>query len=147
MIETYKGVVYPWQCDHMDHMNVQFYAAKFDEATWQLFGAIGMDSEYLRYTNRGMVAVEQKTKYQREVLAGDIIEIESCILEVKSKSLRFLHVMKKSNTGEVVAQTEFTGIQIDTIERKSREFDDDIHKSAENMIQSNDSADCKIFAV
>ncbi len=21
-METYRGVVYPWQCDHMGHMNV-----------------------------------------------------------------------------------------------------------------------------
>ena len=29
-IETYRGVVYPWQMDHMDHMNVQFYTAHID---------------------------------------------------------------------------------------------------------------------
>ena len=23
---TYRGVVYPWQCDHMGHMNVFFHA-------------------------------------------------------------------------------------------------------------------------
>lgn len=34
--ETYRGTVYPWQCDHMGHMNVMWYAGKFDEATWQL---------------------------------------------------------------------------------------------------------------
>ena len=28
---TYRGVVYPWQCDHMGHMNVMWYAGKFDE--------------------------------------------------------------------------------------------------------------------
>jgi len=33
-IETYRGVVYPWQMDHMDHMNVQFLYRRFDEATW-----------------------------------------------------------------------------------------------------------------
>ncbi len=31
-IETYRGVVYPWQMDQMDHMNVQFYTARFDQA-------------------------------------------------------------------------------------------------------------------
>ena len=30
---THMGTVYPWQADHMNHMNVQFYTAKFDEAT------------------------------------------------------------------------------------------------------------------
>ena len=24
-LETYRGVVYPWQLDHIGHMNVQFY--------------------------------------------------------------------------------------------------------------------------
>ncbi len=36
-IKTYQGTVYPWNCDHMGHMNVQFYVAKFDEAIWNLF--------------------------------------------------------------------------------------------------------------
>ncbi len=42
MIETYRGVIYPWNCDHMGHMNVQYYVGKFDEATWQLFAFLGM---------------------------------------------------------------------------------------------------------
>jgi len=33
---TYRGIVYPWHCDHMGHMNVMWYVAKFDEATWTL---------------------------------------------------------------------------------------------------------------
>jgi len=136
MVETYKGVVYPWQCDHMGHMNVQYYAAKFDEATWQLFGAIYMTPEYLREANRGMVAVEQKTKFKLELLAGDIIEIKSCILEIKEKSIRFYHVMKKSNSNEIVAETELIGVHINTLERKSCKFENNIHKIAANFIQS-----------
>ena len=34
-IETQRGVVYPWVIDHVGHMNVQFYTARFDEASWQ----------------------------------------------------------------------------------------------------------------
>jgi acyl-CoA thioester hydrolase len=29
---TYKGTVYPWQCDHIGHMNIMRYVSKFDEA-------------------------------------------------------------------------------------------------------------------
>src|ERR1700758_2810342 len=43
-----RGVVYPWQCDHMGHMNVMWYTGKFDEATWHLFGYIGVTPSYLR---------------------------------------------------------------------------------------------------
>jgi acyl-CoA thioester hydrolase len=137
MVETYRGVVYPWQCDHMGHMNVQYYAAKFDEATWQLFGAVSMTPEYLRSANRGMVAVQQKTKYKAEVVAGDIIEIKSCILEIKCKSIRFYHVMIKSHSNEAVAETEFVGVHIDTISRKSCEFEEQVVQAASNLIHSD----------
>ena len=42
MIETYRGAVYPWHCDHMGHMNVMWYVGKFDEATWNLFATLGV---------------------------------------------------------------------------------------------------------
>ena len=34
---TYRGTVYPWQCDHVGHMNIMWYVGKFDEANWNLF--------------------------------------------------------------------------------------------------------------
>ena len=41
-VETYRGAVYPWHCDHMGHMNVMWYVGKFDEATWHLFRMVGL---------------------------------------------------------------------------------------------------------
>ncbi|HXP70110.1 MAG TPA: thioesterase, partial [Candidatus Dormibacteraeota bacterium] len=38
---TYRGVVKAEHCDHMGHMNVMWYVGKFDEASWQLFAAMG----------------------------------------------------------------------------------------------------------
>jgi len=91
MIETYRGVVYPNQLDHMGHMNVQWYTSKFDEATWHLFSAAGITNEYIRKNQRGMAALEQLIKYKSEVMAGDLLVIKSEILEVKAKTLKFLH--------------------------------------------------------
>jgi len=56
---TYRGTVYPWQCDHIGHMNVMWYVGKFDEATWHLFARVGITPSYLRASGRGMAAVEQ----------------------------------------------------------------------------------------
>lgn len=47
MIETYRGVVYPNQLDHMGHMNVQWYTSKFDEATWHFFSHLGITNNYI----------------------------------------------------------------------------------------------------
>jgi acyl-CoA thioester hydrolase len=47
---TYRGTVYPWQCDHVGHMNIMWYVGKFDEANWNLFARIGLTPSYLRET-------------------------------------------------------------------------------------------------
>ena len=80
MIETYRGVVYPNQLDHMGHMNVQWYTAKFDEGTWHLFSSVGITSNYIRENNKGMAALEQTTKYKTEVLSGDLLVVKSALL-------------------------------------------------------------------
>ena len=102
-IETYRGVVYPWQMDHMDHMNVQFYTARFDEATWHLFAALGMTTSYFKANRRGMAAVEQRTLYKQELHAGALIRITSELLEMKPKAIRFLHRMYDTAGGDEVA--------------------------------------------
>jgi acyl-CoA thioester hydrolase len=116
---TYRGSVYPWHCDHMSHMNVMWYVGKFDEATWNLFATVGLTSSYFRDANRGMVAVEQRISYKREVLAGSVLLVRSHFTEVRDKVLRFTHEMVDGESSEVCAITELTGVQIDRAVRKS----------------------------
>lgn len=119
MIETYRGVVYPDQIDHMGHMSVQYYAAKFGEATWHLFSTIGITSIYMRNEQKGMAALEQLTKYKAEVMVGVLLVIRSRILDVSEKKIRFLHVMYDAESMEEVATCELLGIHMDRKERKS----------------------------
>jgi acyl-CoA thioester hydrolase len=119
MIETYRGVVYPNQLDHMGHMNVQWYTAKFDEGTWHLFSSVGITSNYIRETNRGMAGVEQTTKYKAEVMSGELLHIKSKVLEVKDKTIKFVHTMYNSETGTVVATSELVAVHLDRKERKA----------------------------
>lgn len=126
VIETCRGVVYPWQMDHMDHMNVQFYTARFDEATWHLFAALGMTSGYFKTNRRGMAALEQRTQYKRELHAGVLIRITSELLEMKPKTIRFVHRMYDTENAEEVAASEIVGAHIDTDARRSVPFPDEI---------------------
>ena len=121
-VETYRGTVYPWEIDQVGHMNVQFYVAKFDEATWQLFAQIGMTPSYFRDRNRGMAAVQQNTTYSRELLAGDVVAVRSSVIEIGPRKLRFRHRLINCETGEEAAMTEMTGVHMDRSARKSCEF-------------------------
>jgi len=116
---TYRGAIYPWHCDHMGHMNVMWYVGKFDEATWHLLALMGFTPEYLKTQHRGMAAVEQHLTYRSELRAGDLITIYSQVLEVREKTIRFVHEMKRQDSGLVAATTTLIGVHLDTILRKS----------------------------
>ena len=131
---TYRGVVYPTQCDHMGHMNVSSYVAKFDEATWQLFAAIGLTPSRLRKEKIGMAGVEQHIVYKRELYAGDVVTVSSMVLEVKEKVVRFAHEMKNDETGEVAARTVLVAVHLDTSTRKARAIPSDVRDRARSLI-------------
>ncbi len=119
---TYRGVVYPWQCNHIGHMNVMWYVSKFDEATWQMFTALKVTPSYMQRENRGVVAVRQNITYRRELHAGDPVTIRTGILEMRERVIRFYHEMRNDETGEIAAATVITGVHLDAQLRKTCPF-------------------------
>ena len=131
---TYRGAVYPSQCDHMGHMNVMWYVEKFDEATWQMFAAIGLTRTRLRDEKLGMAGVEQHIEYKRELFPGDVVTVSSAILEVKEKALRFAHEMRNDATGELAARTVLVAVHLDAGTRRARALPADVRDRAQSMI-------------
>jgi acyl-CoA thioester hydrolase len=134
---TYRGMVHQWHCDHMGHMNVMWYVGKFDEATWNLAAAMGMTSQYMRDSKRGMVAVDQRIAYKREALAGDTLIIRSAVLEVRPKSIRFVHEMFRGDDGGHLATTLLTGVHIDAEARRATQFEPHVFSKSQAMITAN----------
>jgi acyl-CoA thioester hydrolase len=130
---TYRGAVYPWHCDHMGHMNVMWYVGKFDEATWNLFGELGLSRDFLRANDRGMAAVEQNIAYKRELMAGDVVTVYSTILEVKERVLRFSHEMRSNGGPDIAATTILTAVHLDTKARKACAFPPGIRSKAQGL--------------
>jgi len=114
LLETYRGMIYPWHCDHMGHMNVMWYVGKFDEATWNLFAAAGVTTAFLKENRRGMAAVQQNITYRRELL---------------------VHEMRNAVTGEISAVCVLTGVQIDTQTRKSCPFPPELADRARSLVR------------
>ena len=131
---TYRGSVAAWHCDHNGHMNVMWYVGKFDEATWNFLNAIGISPAYLRDELRAMVAVDHQVNYSRELLAGDVVEVWSRLVEVRSKGVVFTHQMLNAATGEVAATCKFTGIHIDRMTRKACPFTPGMRENAERFL-------------
>jgi acyl-CoA thioester hydrolase len=136
---TYRGMVHQWQCDHMGHMNVMWYVGKFDEATWNLGAMMGMTSKYMREAKRGMAAVDQRISYRREALVGDIIVIRSALLEVKPKSVRFVHEMFRGDGGDHLSTMMVTGVHIDIVARKATQFEPHVVAISQRLVVSEPS--------
>lgn len=130
---TYRGIVYPWHCDHMGHMNVMWYVGKFDEACWQLLAMLGLNPSRFAEDGTGVAAVEQRVLYKRELHAGDAVSIQSALLEVKDKSIHMLHKMVHDASGEVAATMVVVGVHIDATIRKATQIPEDVRRRASEI--------------
>ncbi len=132
---TFRGSVTMAECDHMGHMNVRHYCAKFDEATWVMFTELGLTPSYFRGKNRGMAALEMNIKYKRELLAGDVVFITSELLEVTGKVIIYNHEMHNAETGDLAATCHEVAVHLDRIARKSCKFPDDLKTKLQNALK------------
>lgn len=117
-IETYRGAVFPWECDWNGHMNVRFYVGKFDEGTWQFMAQIGAGREALSQRNCGAMAVSQNIAYKRELVAGDVIAVRSSVQAVGTTSCRFRHAMIETASGGMAAEMDVVGVFVDLATRR-----------------------------
>jgi acyl-CoA thioester hydrolase len=100
-------------------MNVMWYVGKFDEANWNFLGRLGLTSSYVRESGHGLAAVQQNLSYKREMRPGDLVEIKSRLLEVRDKTLRFLHEMRDVETDELAAACEMTAAHLNRETRRA----------------------------
>lgn len=133
-VVTYRGAVYTWHCDQIGHMNVMHYTGKFDEANWNLLLMLGVSPSYMRDSGCGMAAVEQRFAYKRELLAGDLVEVRTQVVEVGEKVVRFVHRMHNAETGVLAATCEAVGIHVDRTQRKACPFPAAIRAAAERFL-------------
>lgn len=122
----------------MGHMNVMWYVGKFDEATWHLFGMLGLTRAFLHENDRGMAGLQQNIAYKRELYAGDIITVRSGVLEMREKVVRFFHEMKNEETGVISAVTVLVAAYIDTKARKACPFPEEVMARGREMIVEYD---------
>jgi acyl-CoA thioester hydrolase len=85
-----------------------------------------------------MAAVQQNISYKREMLAGDLIEIKSRLLEIRDKSVRFVHEMRNVETGETTAVCEMTAVHIDRTARKSIPWPPEVRRLATQNLEGSE---------
>jgi acyl-CoA thioester hydrolase len=134
---THRSSVMQAECDHMGHMNVRHYVAKFDEATWVLFADIGLTPSYFKTSGMGMSALEMNIRYMAELLAGDVITVTSTLLEINDKVIIYNHTMTNAETGKVAATCHEVAVHIDRQARKSCPFPGHLKAQMQNAMTTS----------
>jgi acyl-CoA thioester hydrolase len=133
-VETYRGIVYPWHCDHMGHMNVQHYVGMFDQAVGHLMFALGFTRQSDQAAQRGFADRKQILEYRKELPVGSLVRIESGVLELGNTSMRYLSRMLDVETGDVAATCESVTVYFDLEARKAVPIPDDLRAGIRERI-------------
>ena len=105
---TFRGTVNKWECDHWNHMNVQFFFHKASVATAHLFAALGMSPRFLGALGMGLRVETVGARFRKELRAGDLLHIRSHVVEVHDAGMRIGHELFNSVTDTLSAAFEVT---------------------------------------
>ena len=105
-LETYRGTVYPWEVDIVEHLTVAYYFERFADATLGLLEAIGLGAPYMARTRQGCLTVDCYVRYAQELRVGDILHIASGVIAVDEAGITLGHQLYNSDTGALCATVE-----------------------------------------
>lgn len=98
-IETYRGIVSPWECDTTEHFTIAYY---FD----RLADAAALGGRALGLPEPAREGVRLDLRFARELRAGASFHIESAPLAVEEDGVKIAHRFVDSANGESVTWVE-----------------------------------------
>ena len=132
MYLLYKGIVHPWLCDVMGHMNVRHYMGMFDDASLQLLvETTGWNTEATEWQGKGWADVHHKIEYKGELKVGALLEINGGIIKIGNSSLSIYYEMKNKLTGEIAATMSARTVFFDLKSRRSIPLSHEMRLQAE----------------
>lgn len=137
-INTFQGVALAYEYDAVSYMNSRMYVSRFDQATWFLLHAIGLNPNSMKERNLRFAIVRQNFQFLRELRGGELITIRSGFLAVGKKYFRFLHQMH-DDQGHLIATCDIVGVQADLSTGASVKLAEDLQSSAQKYLVTENS--------
>jgi len=107
-LKTQVSFVNAWECDENDHLNVQFYFGRFEEADQHFRAMTGLDAALVRSARH--------VRYHAELQKGDLVEVESGFASDGNDGVAVVHALKNRSDGRVCATA------LDTFDAHTREL-------------------------
>jgi acyl-CoA thioester hydrolase len=137
-IETFRGMVYPWQCDHQGHLTTMHYLGMFDQAGWHLLNRHGLGPEALADAGRGYVDAKDTIEYVAELRVGALVVVASAFSRIGASSLGLVHRMRNAATDALAARCEMVTVHFDLNARAKLPIPDDVRRRlAPHVVDAN----------
>ena len=131
-IETYVGVVHPWMCDAMGHLNVRHYVAMFDDASFQLLGRITAPDAT---PTLGWADVRMEIDYMHETAAGTLVTVRTVVEKVGRSSLTYRHEMRGTLNDLLHARMLVVTVRFDLTSRSKIDLDQGARDAATKLLR------------
>jgi len=105
-LDTYRGTVHRWEVDNVDHFTVAYYFARFEDAALGLLREIRLDPGALAGSGQFCATLGCHVRYLRELRVGDILHIQSGVIEVADTGLAIGHRVFDSGDGALCTTVE-----------------------------------------
>ncbi len=134
--ETYRSVVFPWQCDHFGHMNVRWYAHHFDDAAFHIWPVLATSFKRMKELGVHPVVAHTATDFVRELQPGDLIVIESAFTTIGNSSVTYEQRLKDAETGTLHAKQKTVEVFFDPATRGATPVPDEIRQVIEANLEA-----------
>lgn len=134
---VYATTVEARHLDRFRHVNVMWYTHFFDEATLALFERLGCGPSYYARSGQAMFALQQHTRYLRELREGERIEVRARVLGAAAKRIHFMLFLSSVEEGTLSATSELLGTHVDLASRRSSPFPADVSASIASLAREH----------
>jgi acyl-CoA thioesterase FadM len=114
-IETYRGGVFRWEIDHVDHLTVAYYFERFEDASVALLEAIGLGGG--GGEARAWITADCHVRYLREMRGGDVLHIVSGVIAVDETGLVVGHKLHDSASGTLCTTAQQRLVPVAPVDR------------------------------
>jgi len=139
--ETFRSVVFPWQCDQFGHLNVRWYAHHFDDAAFHVWATCGITFKRMEELGVHTVVARTATDFVRELTAGELIVVESAFARIGRTSVTYRQRMADAETGVLHATQEAVEVFFDPESRSPVPIPDEIRKTVEGLLLVDESGE------
>ena len=128
--------------DYNGHMNVAYYVLVFDHATDVLLDHIGLDAAGRDAVGGSVFVVEAHVTYENEVMAGEMLRVETRVLDFDEKRMHVFHRMVRDDDDDdgddiTVATNELMILYVDMTTRRSAPMPEAVHAHLKRLFDNH----------